>query len=64
MLFALQEETMDRLTGLGALGYKNKALEIGPFSTSSLASLLCSTLIQSYGHINCSVLTVPLACVD
>lgn len=39
MLFSLQEETMDRLTGLGALGYKNKALELAPLTTSSLASL-------------------------
>lgn len=61
MLFALQEETMGRLTGLGALGYKNKALELALLTTSSLASSLCSTLIQSYWHISCSALTVPLA---
>lgn len=51
---------MDGLTGLRALGYENKALER---ATSSLASLLCSTLIQSYGHTNHSALT-PLACMD
>lgn len=39
MLFALQEETMDRLTGLGTLGYKNKTLELAPLTTSSLAFL-------------------------
>ena len=55
---------MDRFTGLGALGYKNKVLELALLTASSLTSLLCSTLMQSYGHINCSALTVPVACMD
>lgn len=55
---------MGRLTGLGALGYKNKALELARLTTSSLASLLSPTLIQSCGHINCCALTVSLACMD
>lgn len=50
MLFALWEETMDRLTGLGALGYKNKALELALLTVSSLTSLLCSTLFKAMAH--------------